>query len=299
MILHMSDANFAATELLKESPPVFDRFQLSEEFWIEHLDPTLARAIIDACSPANFGMPVMQQQDHTYAFVKKTTLPGLFNDFGGLDELAAVIAMSRLIHFTGTGLRYAARVSLMNGQVKQILAYQPRGVSVDVFTSKTRKRNWLTVADAARLKAMMPLILIRRLIPRRIHNAHWHHEYAMRTYYVDHRWVFVVTGLEALTNTSRYQGQKKFVSRVERLSNLAGLVLTSAELERGYDLRSGLVHGQQFLSEQTNRLSDEDSELYNRLEETLRRTILQAFEDATFAAHFQDEASINSFLPYP
>jgi hypothetical protein len=59
------------------------------------------------------------------------------------------------------------------------------------------------------------------------------------------------------------------------------------------------VHGQQFLSEQTNRLSDEDSELYNRLEETLRRTILQAFEDATFAAHFQDEASINSFLPYP
>jgi hypothetical protein len=299
VIVHVSDANFSSPELLRESPPIADRFQLSEDFWIEHLEPTMARAIVDACSPSNFAVPVFQQQDHTYAFVKRTRIPGVFNDFGGLDELAAVIAMSRLIHFTSTGLRYAARVSLVNDQVKQILAFQPRGVSVDIFTSKSSGRNWLTVADAARLKALMPLILTRRPLPKRVHNAHWHHEYAMRTYYVDHRWVFVVTGLEALTNTSPYQGQKKFVSRVRRLANLAGIAFTEAELGRGYGLRSGLVHGQQFLSEQTSRLTDEDSGLYDRLEETLRRTILHAFEDDTFAINFQNEASINSYLPIP
>jgi hypothetical protein len=74
-------------------------------------------------------------------------------------------------------------------------------------------------------------------------------------------WVFVVTGLEALMNTSRYQAQMRFVSRVRRLAGVVGVRLTDADLERGYDLRSGLVHGQQLLSEQASQLSEADSDL--------------------------------------
>ena len=77
VIVHVSDANFSSPERLRESPPIEDRFHLSEAFWIEHLEPALARAIVDACSPSNFAMPVFQQQDHTYAFVKKTRRPGV------------------------------------------------------------------------------------------------------------------------------------------------------------------------------------------------------------------------------
>lgn len=300
VILHFSNAAFCVHGMAKDSaPPISSRFELSSDFWIEHLDLGLAKAIVDACSPANFQAPVFQQQDHTYAFVKKTRLPGLFHDFGGIDELAAVIAMSRLIHFTTTGLRYAARVSTVNGDLKQIIAFQPRGVVVDVFCSKAERRDWLTETDAQKLKALMPLILTRKPLPKRVHNAHWHHEYAMRTYYVDHRWVFVTTGLEALMNTAPYQGQKRFVSRVGRLAKIAGVAISDGDLERGYALRSGLVHGQQFLSEQTNRLSDADADLYDQLEETLRRTVLHAFGDDSFAAHFRDENSIDAFLPYP
>jgi len=298
IILHFSNAALSVSGPDATSP-ISSRFELSNDFWIEHLDPSLAKAIVDACSPANFRTPAIQQQDHTYAFVKKTRLPGLFDDFGGLDELAAIVALSRLIHLTTTGFRYSARVSMVNGDLKQILAFQPRGVTVDVFCSKAERRDWLTEVDALRLKSLMPLILTRKLLPKRIHNAHWHHEYAVRTYYIDHRWVFIITGLEALMNTGRYQGQKRFVSRVGRLANIVGVNISTTDLERGYALRSGLVHGQQFLSEQSNRLSDADADLYDLLEEILRRNVLHAFEDDSFAAHFHDEQSIDAFLPYP
>jgi hypothetical protein len=300
IILHFSNGAFSVPGTTTDGgPPISSRFQLSDDFLIEHLDPGLAKAIVDACSPANFQAPALQQQDHTYAFVKKTRLPGFFQDFGGINELAAVVAMSRLIHLTTTGLRYAARVSTVNRDLKQILAFQPRGVTIDAFCSKAEMRDWLTEVDARRLRALMPLILTRKPLPKRIHNAHWHHEYAMRTYYIDHRWVFIITGLEALMNTSPYQGQKRFVARVGRLADIAGVIISNADLERGYALRSGLVHGQQFLSEQSNRLSEADAKLYDQLEETLRRTVLRAFEDDSFAAHFRDEKSIDAFLPYP
>jgi len=140
---------------------------------------------------------------HTFAFVRKSRLPGYFSDTGGLEELAAVLAMSRLIRPTTMGIRNAARVAIVNGKVKRILAYQPRGALVDAFQSKQNDQDWLGVSDAQRLKLLMPWITTKELMPRRIHNAYWHHEYAVRTYYVDHRWSFVCTGLEALVMQAR------------------------------------------------------------------------------------------------
>ena len=56
-----------------------------------------------------------------------------------------------------------------------------------------------------------------------VHNAYWHHEYAMRTYYVDHRWVFVSTGLDAVVNTSRYKGGKSLSRRSNAWLTVKGL----------------------------------------------------------------------------
>jgi len=299
VILHFTSDTLTKSELAKESPPIRERYKLSDDIWIEQLDASLAKMIVEACNPTNFQTPIVEQQGNIYAFVRRTVLPGLFNDFGGMEELASVVALSRLVQPTTTGLRYAARMSLLNGTAKQILAYQPHGISPDVFLSKNNRRDWLTKADAARIQPLMPLILRRPPLPGRVHNAYWHHEYAMRTYYVDHRWVFVSTGLEALMNTNPYQGRKKFVSKVRRLAQMEGMVFSDVELERAYDLRSGLVHGQQFLSDQSNRLSDSEYSLYDNLEETLRRVLLHAFEDRNFAACFNDPQSIDRLLPYP
>ena len=79
IILHFPSSAFSVRATKTDSGmPIANRFELSNDFWIEHLDPGLARAIKVACSPANFRGPALQQQDHTYAFVKKTRLPGLF-----------------------------------------------------------------------------------------------------------------------------------------------------------------------------------------------------------------------------
>jgi hypothetical protein len=299
VILHFTHDTVVKQDLARAFPPIWKKCSLSDDIWIKHLDSALAAMIVEACSPTNFQVPIVGQQGHLYAFVRRTTFPGLFNDFGGMEELASVVALSRLVQPTTTGVRYAARVSLVNGVAKQILAYQPHGVSPDVFLSKNNRRDWLTEADAERIEPLMALILKRPVLPARVHNAYWHHEYAMRTYYVDHRWVFVSTGLDALVNTSRYKGEKKFVSKVKRLADSEGIVFTEDELERAYELRSGLVHGQQFLSDQSNRLSDAEYTLYDKMEETLRRVLIHSFEDASFAACFNDPQSIDKLLPYP
>jgi hypothetical protein len=54
-----------------------------------------------------------------------------------------------------------------------------------------------------------------------------------------------------------------------------------------------------FLSDQQARLTAEQIGLYNRLEETLRRVLLRAFEDISFAANFMDGSSIDTLMPMP
>jgi hypothetical protein len=62
--------------------------------------------------------------------------------------------MSRLIRPTTMGIRNAARVAIVNGKVKRILAYQPRGALVDAFRSKQNDQDWLGFSDAQRLKLL-------------------------------------------------------------------------------------------------------------------------------------------------
>ncbi len=299
VILHFAGNPTKDSEAASASPPIAERYYLSDQIWIERLNASVAKTIALACGPANYNAPAIEPESHLYAFVRKSRLPGFFSDFGGTEQLGAVVSLSRLVHPTTTGLRYAARASLVNGEVRRVQAQQPRGVSVDVFWSEGSRRNWLTIENAHRLKALMSYILERRPLPKRIHIAYWHHEYAVRTYYVDHRWVLIFTGLDALTNIDLYQGKKKFVSRVKRIADTVGVPLSEAELERAHDLRSNLVHGQHFLYDFGQPLSKGDVELYDKIEETLRRALLKAFEDPSFASNFLDERSIGAFLPYP
>lgn len=297
VILHFHTSHPANAEN-GNNPPISERFTLAPNIWIERLDAVVARHIAEACSPRNFNLPIQGQLPHTYAFVRKSRCPGLFEDTGGLDELWSVLNLSRIIRPTTMGNRFAARVSIVNGVVKQVMSYQPKGAMLDVFSPKVSEQDWLGIPEAERLRSLMPWIITRELLPRRVHNAYWHHEYAMRTYYVDHRWSFVCTALEALVHSNRNGSTAQFVHRVGLLGGGQGITFTEAELVRAYELRSGLVHGSQFLSEQA-RLTDEELDLYHRLEDTLRAVLLRALEDRSFAANFTDEAAIDAFMPMP
>ncbi len=141
-----------------------------------------------------------------------------------------MLNLSRLIHPTTMGNRFAARVSIVNGVVKQVMSYQPKGAMLDVFSPKVSEQDWLGIPEAERLRSLMPWIITRELLPRRVHNAYWHHEYAMRTYYVDHRWSFVCTALEALVHSNRTGSTAQFVHRVGLLGGGQGITFTEAEL---------------------------------------------------------------------
>jgi hypothetical protein len=70
VILHFTTDTLTKLELLRTSPPIAERFLPHDDIWIEHLDSNVAMAIVNACSPANFNTPVIQQQNHVYAFVR-------------------------------------------------------------------------------------------------------------------------------------------------------------------------------------------------------------------------------------
>src|ERR1700728_1286452 len=62
------------------------------------------------------------------------------------------------------------------------------------------------------------------------------------------RWQLIVGAFEALIKTSRSDVTWQFKDRVSRLAIQFGTPLTENDLERAYELRSRLVHGEEFLS---------------------------------------------------
>lgn len=70
---------------------------------------------------------------------------------------------------------------------------------------------------------------MRQALPRRVHNALWHHEYAARTYYLDYRWTLVCTGLEALLHTDTFASTFQFAARVPLLASEFGITISETE----------------------------------------------------------------------
>ncbi len=71
------------------------------------------------------------------------------------------------------------------------------------ITLGPNNRDWLTRQDGEELRTLMPWLSEGRKMLPRIHRAYWNHESAMRSYYLDLKWMFVVEGLDALINTGK------------------------------------------------------------------------------------------------
>ena len=180
--------------------------------------------------------------------------------------------------------------------VEEIFPAQISGISRQAFLSPSRTRDWLTDAEASVLGELVPTI--RRELPRRIHNALWHHEYASRTYYLDHRWTLVCTGLEALVHTDRNRNTAQFSLRVPQLASELGIRISEPDAIYAYDLRSRLAHGVSFLSTGTSQgPTASQVQLYDRLEDTLRAAVLRGMQDKSFGDCFREDAQIRNRWP--
>jgi hypothetical protein len=297
VVIHTNAPIFGKEEEARNFPPVQERIDLSEQIWIGRIDLETAKAVMDTCEPKALGvMPPVRQFAHLYAFVREIPGHADIHRWDHDNELTGVIGLSRLMHPTSIGYDYAARIGFESDGAKQIFPAQIVGISKEAFLSPNRKRNWLTDADANSLRELVPLL--RKDLPRRVHNGLWHHEYALRTYYLDHRWTLVCTGLEALVHTDRTRNTAQFTLRVPLLAAEVGVNISEADALEAYDLRSRLAHGVSFIATGASLgPTPSQLDLYDRLEDTLRGAVLKGMRDPAFANVLQDDAGIRARWP--
>jgi hypothetical protein len=273
-----------------------NRFALSDDIWIERLEEELAKDIQRACEPPHYNVGSVVHERHLYAFVRR--VPAFEkSSYEGMDELLAVVALSRLIHPTSVGNRYCARVSRFGLKDPVIWSTPYKGISPDAIVSSNH-RDWLSVEDAENLRRLMPWLWGDKPMHGRVHRAYWNHEYAMRSLYLDMRWILVVSGLEALLSVGEKHLGRQLRDRGRQLATEFGIDLTDADLRRAYKLRSKLVHGESFLHGLGTILPEsQHSQLYMRLESLLRDTVRRCLLDENFGRLFRDDAAVEARWP--
>lgn len=293
VVLHTNIAMFSPNyqQLAATYPPVVNRVQAVSELFIERLDHELAKAIMDTCEPKTLGVPApVRQFAHMYAYVREVHAQSSVIGWDQDHRLSRLVGISRLIHPTSVGLRYAARVSQDNDPLR-IVPAEIHGLSPDTFLSPNHKRDWLSQDEA---KASVELDaktepLTQPQFPRRVSRALWYYDYAQKTFYADLRWTLIATALEALIHTGKSGPTRHFIRRVPALAADVGApTITTDECDAAYDYRSRLSHGDGFLSD----MPSADITLYDKLEETLRMAMLKAFMEPPFASIFLDDATI-------
>lgn len=297
VVIHTNTSIFSNEEQVRKFPPVEERVDLSDQIWIGRLDLQAAKAIMDTCEPKTLGvMAPVRQFAHLYAFVRELVGHADMHRWDEDNYLTAVVGLSRLIHPTSIGFDYAARIGYGSDGVKQVFPAQIVGISTEGLLSPNRQRDWLTVKDANSLRELLPSL--RKNLPTRVRNGFWYHEYATRTYYLDQRWTLVCTGLEAFVHTDRIQNTTQFARRLPRLAAEVGVTISEAEAVEAYDLRSRLAHGISFIATGTSSGPTEAQlDLYDRLEDTLRRAVLRGMRDESFADVLRDDDQIRARWP--
>jgi len=269
-----------------------DRFELSDDMWIERLNEELAKHIQEACEPSHYNVGKSDHDRHLYAFIRRVPNPEE-RRYAGMTDLHGAVALSRLIHPTSTGDRYSALVWDFPSKDSTIQAIRFFGVSPDVVLGREAKNDWLSVEDGEGLRKLMPWLSKGRDMHRRVHRAYWNYDYAMRSYYLDLRWILIVSGLEALVSTRPTDNKRQFRGGVGKLATHFGIALTGSELEDAWKLRSKVVHGEGFLSQlEAHVPTHEHNALYEKLELLLRMTLLKSLQDSDFGESFQNDGSV-------
>ena len=271
-----------------------ERFGLNDEIWIERLDSPLAIRIQTACEPPHFNVSTVHQDRHLYAFLRRVPQTES-RTFEGMEPVLGAIALSRLVHPTTTGDRYCAKIFHFGLDNSVIQSIQYRGTSPDVSVNG-KERDWLSRDDGETLRKLMPWI--SKTMHKRVHRAYWNHEYAMRSYHLDARWIFVVSAFEALLTIGEKDMSRQFRERVAQLAAEFKLSFTEDELRKAYKLRSKLVHAEGFLvgldyvAPQIQR-----DDLYERLELLLRLTLKRCLLDEPFGDTFASDSAIIARWP--
>jgi len=105
-----------------------------------------------------------------------------------------------------------------------------------MFPSIDGWHDWFSVQDGQILLKLVPWL--SKKMHMRVHHVYWNHETALRSYYLDVKWSFIVSAFEALTNTREDSVRMQFRERVGQLATHFSVKVTEDELNDAYTLRS-------------------------------------------------------------
>lgn len=265
-------------------------FWLSSDIWIGKLPYGISSDIVfTACAPSGFNFHPSRQYGSHYALVRRVRpLPCDYYTWDSEEIVDRILSVARLVHPTTMATMYAARLYFEEGKLDSIVAGPTQGFSAQVHIPATTKwRNWLCKAEMEDLRVHMQNYIVDA--PDRVRQARRHMTAVFHTYYADQRCALLVTSLESLLQVGRERMTRQFISRVQKLAENVGIVITAKEANQIYSERSSFVHGDQ---SNYSDLSEAKLELIRRFERVLRRALLRASTDKNFSGIFNKNADI-------
>jgi hypothetical protein len=274
----------------QRSRPPEANFELEPGFWVGFLPHRIkCDLVFDACYSAGYNFHPIRQYGCRYAICRRVQPEG--TDYYEWDKdgwLGRVLFISRLIRPTTIGTNLSAKLYFRDGELQTIVPGRTQGFGTHAWVvAESNWRDWLSVAEFEQLRDSIPKYLLNP--PVRVRQARKHIDHAFHSFYLDQRCASLVTAFESLLKISPYKATKQFALRAPKLAERVGLELKEAEAIALYEDRSSFVHGTQV---SFTDLSKELIVHYNRFEEVLRRCLLQASTDASFAALFSSDHSV-------
>ncbi len=288
---------------LAEHPPAgAPAVELSEYTRLERLPLALCRLIWSSCMPRGHFFIAEPQQGFLYAYAFDIPKHEWEQNRYGWDpagELVSLLGFSRLIVDNAHTTEYAARVVEYEDGSLQVVPFSGPGDAAIAFRPYPERRDWLDAAEAAELAKLLGKMHAGGTagFPERVARAMWMQESSVRLRYVDLALPVLVTGLEALINTSDRTATKQFTHRVSALAGelrVAGVSKTTCG--RVYEARSQSVHGSPIdLLHVTQRAKAVED--MAKMQTVLRRTIRRAADDPSFCAAFQSTEAVRARWP--
>ena len=270
-------------------PPPENDYSLAADFWVGMLPRKVCSdAVFDACEPPGFNFHPSRLYGCRYAFCRRIDSPGrnVYEwDADGL--MSRTLFLSRLIHPTTAERHYSARLIFRDGQLATIVPGEVQGYGTYVYIVAKQWRDWLSVAEVQQLRDEMGRYIVAA--PERVIRARGHIDHTFHAFYIDQRTASLVSSFESLLKVERHHATAQFRIRVPALAELVGEAITADEAKILYDDRSVFVHGSQ---QKYTDVSDELIARYSKFETVLRRALLRASTESTFAALFADDKAL-------
>lgn len=288
VIIHTNSGLFTAGHAVVQSHPPIEHHKLADNLEITKLNHEIANKVMELCEPNCYGLyrPV-RQFAQLYSFVRTGAPSESAFNLKADDSLETCIALSRLVHPTSVGFTFHAQLNLgPNGELTQSIPIFSDGHPTGAWIA--RGRDWLTKEDAIELEKLVDKLPLA--LPPRVSHALWYHEFTARNYYANVRWILIATALEALVHTTRERSTYQFRTRTSNLAAAVGLPeFSNSKAAIFYDLRSQLAHGQE-----VGALSPGDLALYQLGEHLLRKILVKAILDQSFASTFAVNSAIEA-----